>query len=229
MGATVDLLASALFGKTRRAVLALLFAEPDRSFFLREIVRRIGTGQGSVHRELRRLSDADIIRRDDSGRVILYRVNRDSPVYEDLRSLIAKTGGAAEELRRALEPLRNRIDVAFIYGSFARSTGLRRASDIDVMVVGDVTFGETVEHTASAQERLAREVNPTVYSRAEFVKRVREGHHFVRDVLQRPKVFLVGGPREFERLAQGRVAHTPQADARRNPSAPRRSRPRSKG
>src|SRR5688572_29190150 len=140
MGAPLDSLSSALFGKTRRSVLGLLFGEPDRSFFLREIARRTGAGQGAVQRELRRLADAGIISRHPVGRTVMYRANPESPVYEDLRRLIAKTAGVAEHLRQALAPLRDRVEVAFIYGSFAKATGVRRTSDIDVMVVGDASF-----------------------------------------------------------------------------------------
>jgi len=223
MGATSDALSSALFGKTRRNILGLLFAEPDKSFFLREITRRLGGGQGAAQRELRRLSDAGIIRRDGVGRMVMYRVNPDSPVYEELRGLIVKTAGAPEHLRRALAPIRDRVDVAFIYGSYARATGVRPASDIDLMVVGDTSFGEVVEHTAAVQDVLGREVNPTVYTRQEFGKRAHEGHHFIRDVLQHPKVFVIGGSRELDRLAEVRVADPPSTDTRRN-SSPARSR-----
>ena len=221
-----DLLAAALFGKTRRSVLGLLFLEPRRPFYLREIVRRTGGGQGSVQRELRRLTAAGILDRQGMGRTITYRVNAASPIFKELRGLLAKTTGIVERLRQALSPLRDRIDLAFLYGSYARDAQLRPGSDVDLMVVGEVSFGDVVEHTAAVQESLGRDINPTVYSRAEFAKRSREGNHFVQDVLNHPKVFLMGGSGELERLAELGMAHQPQAHPRRGPSVESRGRTR---
>ena len=219
MGAPTDTLATALFGKTRRNVLGLLLLDADATFYLREIVRRTGAGQGAVQRELRRLSEAGIIKREGNSRTIMYRADHQSPVFDELRNLLAKTVGAAEHLRRALAPLQPRIDVGFIYGSYAKDTGLRPGSDIDLMVVGDASFGDIVEHTAVAQRELGREINLTVYTAAEFGQRVREGHHFLADVLKHPKLFLIGGPRELEQLGDVRVADDPPGDTRGDPRA----------
>ena len=227
MSAPPDLLSSALFGKTRRGILALLLGEPDTSFFLREIVRRIGAGQGAAQRELRRLAEAEIILRRPVGRTVMYRANPESPVYEDLRGLVAKTAGVTELLKQALAELRDRIGVAFIYGSFAKTARTRAASDIDVMVVGDVSFGEIVDHVGPLQEKIGREVNPTVYTQHEFARRARTGHHFVGDVLKHPKLFVIGGLRELERLAEGRLGDASPTHTRRNSSAARRRGSRS--
>lgn len=226
MGAIIDALSSALFGKTRRNVLGLLFAEPDKTFYLREIVRRTGAGQGAVQRELRRLSDAGIIKREGSGRVITYRADPGSPIFDELRGLLTKTVGVLEHLRQALWPLRNRVDVGFVYGSYAKETRLRPGSDIDLMIIGAASFGEVVEHTASAQKALGREINPTVYAPLEFVQRLTEGHHFLTDVLKYPKLFLIGGQRELDRLAEVRMADGTPDNFQRNPRAVSRRRPR---
>jgi uncharacterized protein len=228
MGAVTDTLSAALFGKTRRNVLGLLFVEPDKTFYLREIVRRTGAGQGAVQRELRRLSEAGIIKREGIGRAITYKADAESAVFDELRSLLAKTVGATEHLRGALSSLKDRIDVGFVYGSYAKEMRLRPGSDIDLMVIGDASFGDVVEHTASAQKTLGREINPTVYAPAEFAQRVREGHHFLVDVLKHPKLFLIGGPRELERLAEVRMVDSPSSDPQRNSRPLRRGRPRSK-
>jgi hypothetical protein len=101
------------------------------------------------------------------------------------------------------------------------------AFDIDLMVIGEASFGDVVEHTASAQKTLGGEINPTVYAPAEFAQRLREGHHFLADVLTHPKLFLIGGPRELERLAEIRMVDSPPSDARRDSRPLRRRRPRS--
>lgn len=81
-------LTTTLFSKTRRAILSLLFNHADEAFYLRRIVRATGTGSGAVQRELKKLTDAGIIRRTVHGRQVYYQANPDSPVFKELKSLI---------------------------------------------------------------------------------------------------------------------------------------------
>lgn len=190
---------AALFGRTRNAVLGLLFSHPDESFYVREIVRAADSGQGSVQRELRRLERAGIIKRRVEGRHVYYQANPECPIFAEIKGMVAKTVGGVEILARALASLRGRIKVAFIYGSMARAEQ-RRGSDVDVFVIGDASFGEVVEALTPAQEKLAREVNPTVYPVSEFREKVLQKHHFVTSVLRGPKLFLVGDEGELAEL-----------------------------
>jgi len=193
--------ASVLFGKTRRAVLSLLYGHPERDFYLREIVRAAGTGVGAVQRELRLLTEAAIVRRRARGNQVYFQANPECPVFPELKGLVLKTAGLADVLRAALAPLAERIRAAFVYGSFARGEE-GRGSDVDLLVVGDVTFTELVSALGPAQEALGREVNPTVYPPREFRKKLSAGHRFLENVQKEPKVFLVGDERELERLAR---------------------------
>ena len=196
-----DGISAALFGKTRRAVLGLLFLHADRSYYVREIVRAADVGQGSVQRELRNLTAAGIIDREERGKQVHYRANRQSPVFEELRSLMVKTTGLADVLREALYPLADTIRVAFVYGSMA--TGEMDArSDVDLMVVGDVGFGAVVTALQEAQQKLSREVNPTVYPPAEFRQKLRANHHFLTRVTVGPKVFLIGDERDLRAVGE---------------------------
>ena len=145
MGAIMasDKISSALFTKGRRELLALLFSHPDLSFYLRQIARVLGTGQGVVQRELSRLSQAGLITRTRVGSQVHYQANRQSPVFEELKSLMVKTAGLVEVLRDTLGTVADQITVAFVFGSFARGEG-KANSDVDVMVVGTVAFGDVV-------------------------------------------------------------------------------------
>lgn len=196
---------SALFGKARRAVLALLYSHPDEAFYLRQLIRAAGAGQGAVQREVKRLSDAGIVRRTVRGHQVYYQADRRCPVFRELKSLAVKTAGVGDVLRAALAPLAERIRVAFIYGSLARAEA-RRASDVDLLVVGNVSFGEVVSALQAAQAALRREVNPTVYSPAEFQTKSAARHHFLTSVLRDKKIFLAGDNHELARLAQKRLA-----------------------
>jgi predicted nucleotidyltransferase len=204
---------AALFGTTRCAVLALFFSRADEAFYLREVARHVAAGLGAVQRELQRLSKAGILRRDVRGRHVYYQANRACPIFPELQSLAVKTAGIGDVLRGALATLANRIVAAFVYGSLAKGSA-KAGSDVDLMVIGDSSFGDVVSALAPAQQRMGRDINPTVYPPAEFRRKLAEGHHFLTAVLKGPKVFVLGGEHELGRLAKEQLA-----DETRNKSA----------
>jgi predicted nucleotidyltransferase len=199
-------LGAALFGKTRRAVLALFYGHPERSFYLREIARAVGAGQGAVQRELAQLTAAGLLVRLRRGNHVFYQADPQTPIFSELKSLIVKTAGAADVLREALAELADKITVAFLHGSLARGQA-NASSDVDVVIVGNLDFGDVVTALRPAQERLQREVNPTVYTPADFRKKLRTGHHFLTAILGAQRIFLVGGERELAGLGAKRLAH----------------------
>jgi predicted nucleotidyltransferase len=188
----------ALLPRTRRAVLALLFARPDEAFYQREIVRATGGGKGSVERELGALAAAGVILREKRGNLVYYRANRDCPIYPELHGLMVKTAGIADVVREALNQVEG-IRLAFIFGSMAKGAGDSK-SDVDVLIVGDGSFADISAALLPAQDRLGREITPTVYSAEEFQQRVAEKHHFLMRVLKEPKIMLIGTPDDLERM-----------------------------
>jgi predicted nucleotidyltransferase len=194
-----------LFGKTRRAVLSLLYSHVDEAFYLRQIVRVAGVGLGAVQRELKLLSDAGIIQRIVRGRQVYYQANPQCPVFGELKALVIKTVGIAAIVQAALAPLADRIRIAGIYGSIARSEE-HRGSDVDLLVVGKVTFAEIVSALDQAQKTINREINPTVYPVDEFQSKLSAGHHFLSTIVEKPMFFLFGDKRELARLAKKRLA-----------------------
>jgi DNA-binding transcriptional ArsR family regulator len=182
-------------------VFALLYGHPDRTYHLRQIVRLTGSGQGAVQRELGLLTEAGIITRERVGNLAVFQANRRCPVFPELRSLTMKTAGLGDVLRHALEPLGTMIRAAFVYGSFAdgRDTA---ASDVDVMIIGDIPFGRVVGAFLSAQDTLGREINPTVFPTEEFRRKAKEGTGFVGRVMNGNKIFLVGDEDELARVAR---------------------------
>jgi predicted nucleotidyltransferase len=196
-----NLLCSGLFGKTRQAVLALLYGRADSSFYTKQILDAVKSGRGTVQRELKNLTDTGIIIREVQGRQVYYRANARCPIFDELKSIVRKTFGVADVIRQSLATNADKIRVAFIFGSVAKSTDDRR-SDIDLMVVGKISFGDVVSLLTPAEQKLAREVNPVVYPIAEFKKKVKEDHHFVKTVLVDEKIFVIGDEDELRKLAE---------------------------
>ncbi len=187
-------LAGALFSGTQQRVLGLLFGQPDRSFYATELINLAGVGSGAVQRELARLSQSGLVTVKPVGNQKHYQANADSPIYEELCSLVRKTVGMAEPLRAALAPLAAHIKVAFVYGSIAKQQDTAR-SDIDLLLVSDsLTYGDTILALQDLSAQLGREVNPNIFTPQDFAKRLREGGAFVSRVMAQPKIWLIGGP-----------------------------------
>ncbi len=184
-------LSSALFGKVRRALLALLYSRSDESFYLRQVVRLTAVGQGAVQRELKQLADAGIITASRQGRMVYYKANRDCPIFDELYRLMTKTAGLADVLRRSLGPLAPRIDFAFIYGSQASFTA-GSGSDVDIVIVGGVDDLTLHRAVVEAEGHLDRPINCTLLTRKEFNRRRKEKDGFLSRVLRGEKIFVVG-------------------------------------
>ncbi len=196
----------ALFGKTRRSILALLFGHAEEAFHLRKVLRLAGVAPGAGQRELKRLSEAGIVLRTVKDNQVLFQANGLCPVFDELRSLVIKTAGVVDVLRKALDRSRGRISLALLHGSVARGEA-GRDSDIDLLVVGDAAFEDVVESVAPAQETLRREINPMVMSLEEFLKRLSERDHFLDAVLRSPNIPVIGDLNELVRMGKERLAH----------------------
>ena len=183
--------AAGLFGRTRRAVLALLFARPDEAFYLRQVAREVRAGHGAVQRELQRLARAGILLRETQGRQTHYRANRACPIFPELHGLVLKTAGLADVLREALLPLRDAITAACVFGSQAAGTATS-TSDVDLLVVGDVDEMALHKAIAQAEGRLGRTVNYTLLSPREYARRRRQRGGFVARVLAGRTIPLLG-------------------------------------
>ena len=221
MGTMASRLGQVLFGRTRLAVLSWLYGHPGEAYYLSELKRHTEVGQGALQRELVTLTEAGLLERTTRGRHVFFAASTDNLIYEELRSILAKTSGAADSLRQGLEPLRDRIAVAFIYGSVANGSE-RASSDLDLAIVGDVGFGDVVDALSLTQSRLGRDINPTVFRASEFHHRLQTGDHFLSALMSGSKVFVVGDEHELERLATQRLADNPQIKRKRSARSARR-------
>ena len=185
-------LADALLTKTQQRVLGLLFAQPGRSFYATELIRRAGTGSGAAQRELAKLARSGLITVNRVGNQKHFQANPASPLFSELHGIVVKTVGLVEPLSSALKPFTKNIAAAFVYGSVAQGAD-RSQSDIDLMIVSDtLTYGDVFGALESVSRQLGRKINPTVYARPEMAKRVRAKNAFVTRILDQPKVWIIG-------------------------------------
>ena len=192
-------LPSLLFPEYRRRVLGLLLLRPDEALHGREIARRTGLPAGTITRELGKLAEVGLLKREKRGNQQVYSADTSGPIFAELASILSKTSGLAAVLVQALAPAAPKLRVAFVFGSVAQGRETA-GSDIDVLLVGDLSFREAVELLYPTQAVLGREVNPKVFATDEFMAKMKV-EPFLADVLAKPKLFLIGNDRDLEELA----------------------------
>ena len=185
-------LADALFTTTQQRVLGLLFGQPGRSFFANELIELTGSGSGAVQRELRRLATSGLLTVTRIGNQKHFQANRDSPVFDELCSLVINTVGLADPIRWALLPLAEKIDLALLYGSVPKGTDTA-SSDVDLLVVSDELMLEDLYAVlAKAETLLDRKINPTLYTSKEFDRRRDVSNTFLARILNGKHIVLLG-------------------------------------
>jgi len=189
--------AGALFSTTQQRMLGLLFGQPDRRFFANELISLTGSGSGAVQRELRRLTDSGLVTSTKEASRRYFQANAEAPLFSELRSIVLKTVAAADPLRSALAQLASQIDLAIIYGSVAKGRETA-VSDVDLLVVSDLlTLEQLYSALVSAEQQLSRKVNVTLYTSAEYRRRLADRNPFLVKVLEGNHIVLTGRTREL--------------------------------
>lgn len=190
------MLGSLLFGEYRQRTLGLLLLHPEASYHVRELARLTGTSPGTLHKELTKLTTGGILQRKQIGNQVHYSANLSCPIFDELASILRKTSGLADVLAKALISLENKIEFAFVFGSVARGDQ-QTNSDVDIMLIGSLSFSDAVQALHATQTVLQREINPVVYSQEAFNRRVKNSDSFVKEVLAKPKLFIIGKENEL--------------------------------
>ena len=190
---SVPLILKHLFSSNLRVkILSHLFLHPGEDFYIRRLASTLRQPVGTVARELTHLEEAGILKHERVGNQKHYSVREESPIAEDLRNIFLKTTGVSAELRTVLDHITG-VEIAFIYGSYAIGEA-GKSSDIDLMVIGDISNKKMATAIASLERRVKREINYMLYSRDEAVKRVGKKGDFVHEVFAGPKILLMGKP-----------------------------------
>jgi len=190
-------LSNALFSKVQQRVLALIFGQPERSFYASEIMRSVQSGTGAVERELSRLQRSGLVSVERIGNQKHYRANHQSPIFAELQSLVIKTVALTEPLRKSLEPYSDKIKTAFVYGSVAKGTDTAY-SDIDLMIIGDeLSYSELYAALQNVEDTLGRQISPTFLSLKDWRRKASEKGSFISNVNVLPKIFVFGSEQDL--------------------------------
>jgi len=176
--------------KTRKELFRLYFTNPDQEYYLRELERLLHIPVSMVRKELTRLEAEGIFISHKKGNSIYYLLNQSYPLYEELKSIVFKTIGIQGLLRESLGKMKG-IELAFIYGSFAKREESAQ-SDIDLLVVGTPDDAGLTREIGKLEKKLKREINYTLFKKAEFKQKIKEKNSFVTDLLHNSKIVLIG-------------------------------------
>jgi len=172
-------------------LLALFFLNPEASYYLREMERRLRHSAGTLARELTRFSQEGLLLREARGKEVFYRLNRSHPLYAEIKGIVEKTRGIPVRIAEGLQPIRS-IQQAFIYGSFAKDSQ-GASSDIDLLLVGKETPASK-KLLKDLEARFGRTINVTTYTPAEFEAKRRDRSEFLFEVMRGPLIQLKPQP-----------------------------------
>jgi predicted nucleotidyltransferase len=190
MGTLSDILSS----RVRAEIFRLLFGLDEKEVHLREMERQATLSLGTIRQDLQKLVKLDLVTTRRDGNRLYYRANTDHPLYPDIRKLVLKTAGLVEILKSVLD--REGVKEAFIFGSLASSKE-KAASDVDLMVIGAVGLRALSGWLSGVSEQIGREVNPHTMTVEEFQRRKEKGDHFLSNVLESPKLFIIGNENDL--------------------------------
>lgn len=186
--------------KTRVKILKLLILNPTKEFYLREIQRRTEENVTSIRRELNNLEEASLVKKRVDGIQKYYKINKNSPVYEELKKLVLKTAALNEVLKNNMKDV-GTVKYALIYGSFAKGDETE-SSDIDLLIIGDVKENLLIRKISKVERELGREINYVLWSEKEFFKKIKERNHLLIDIIKNPFICLIGDRNEFRKTVK---------------------------
>jgi predicted nucleotidyltransferase len=181
--------------KTREALFRLYFTNPDKSYYLRELERELDIPVSMLRKELLSLEKSGIFSSSRKANLSYYSLNKSYPLHDELKTIVFKTIGIKGLLIKTLSDIKN-IETAFIYGSYAKNQ-YNAKSDVDLFIIGNVDEDKLISKIDKIEKDLKREINYSIYSRKDFEKKKRQKDGFIEDIIENPKIFLIGGKNDI--------------------------------
>ena len=188
-----------LFGsKARVSLLTFFCLNPGKQFYVREIERKTHLTYISVSNELKNLEDFGLLKSKFNGNQKNFWIDEHFILYEDLQKIIIKTEGVSKTITDNFSSLKN-IEFLFIYGSFASGNAAVQ-SDLDLFVVGDISYDDFIDITVKNEKAIGRLINFTIYKHEDLISRIKNQDSFISNVLKEPKIMIIGTENEFKTL-----------------------------
>lgn len=193
---------NSLFGSSLRVkILGWFFLHTEERYYVRQLARLIKDDLANLCRELNKLEQLGLLISNKQGNIKYYSINKTNPIFSELKGIMIKSVGLGNLIKDALTNSKSKIKYAFIYGSFAKDKQ-NISSDIDLLIIGSITYAEVTKILKPVEHKIAREINPVVMDNEEMKVRLHNQEHFFTTVIKEPKIWLIGDEIEFKRLVK---------------------------
>ena len=184
----------------RVQVLRLLLLNEGKRYYQREIADLAGLPVRAVQREGARLTEIGLLHRVEDGNRVYFQANPACPIFPELKLILLKTVALEFLLSDTLAEDSQQITVAFIYGSYAANREVA-SSDVDLFVIGSISGRQLSATLRPMQAEIQRDVNYHLVTLKEFRERLSRSDGFLQNVLDGPKIFVVGNEETLRALA----------------------------
>lgn len=181
--------------KNQTLILELFFKDPEKSYYFGEIGVLLNKKPGVFQKAIETLVKNNILFSEYRANSRFFRLNKNHPLYEELKSIYFKTLGAEGKLKEIFSNIKN-IKTAFIFGSFAKKEE-DSFSDIDLMIIGNPNEDDFFDKISDLEKRINREINYHIFSDADWKKNIKEKNSFVLSILNSPRIFIFGNENEL--------------------------------
>lgn len=185
--------------ETRKAILELYFAFPEKKYYLRELERILDLPVQNIRRDLVQLEKDGIFKREAVGNQVYYYLNNESPIFEELKKIVSKTIGMESQIKELFSG-EDGVKAAFIFGSFAGGAE-DNISDVDLMIIGEIDEDGLIKKISKIEDKIGREINYHIFSEKEFAKRIKDKDFFISGILAKPVIFLIGNNEKISRIS----------------------------
>lgn len=180
-------------------IIKFFLKEPGKEYYFREIAKNLNKEPSHYQKYLDNLVEDEILLDERRGNMRFFRLNKEHPLYEEIKSIVSKTIGLENELKELVDKLNN-VECAFIFGSTAKGTE-NSNSDVDLMLIGDINQDALITAISSAEGKIAREINYHIYNNQEIVRKIKEKNGFISNIFLSPIIKLKGNPYDFTRTS----------------------------
>jgi len=182
--------------RVRVKILELFLSDPTELYHVRGIVRQTNEEINAVRRELERLENAGIFKKETRGNRLYYFLRQDYPFYGDMLSMVSKTTGLGSQIISNKGKI-GKIAFVMFSGRFARRKPRKREDDVDILIVGEVVLPELSAVVRNEETRRGKEINYTVMSREELDFRKKRRDPFLSGILAGSRVMIIGDEEEL--------------------------------
>jgi predicted nucleotidyltransferase len=179
-----------IFSEVQQRILAQLMLNPDDTRSTNHLIDAAHKGRGATQRALDEMVESGLLIDIRLGNQRRFKANTEFMFFEEVRSICIKSFGLADVIKEALWPLRDEIDLAFVFGSIATGKD-HQGSDIDLFMVGKADLFMVNDLLESAENRLGRPVHVNLYDQQEW-KRLQVNDSVVQNIIQSPKIPVMG-------------------------------------